>query len=182
MQYKRWHRNQHERNSLIGALYKQGATMEEIASRFELTRQRIQQVISRTLNLSRKDGGGALKAERRQQERQRLKDEKCRLKWGMTCSEKNTFAKLHGTKPFLAFKDQKQNSKRRNIAFLLSFQEWWDLWQSSGHWGERGKKGGKHLYVMSRHGDVGPYSRDNIKITTQSENMREHGRICRLTP
>lgn len=63
------------------------------------------------------------------------------------------------------------NAKQRGIPFQLTFEEWWSIWQKSGHWHERGH-GGKH-YVMARFGDKGPYAIDNVKIITNDENMRE---------
>jgi hypothetical protein len=65
----------------------------------------------------------------------------------------------------------KGNAKFRNIGFELTFEEWWDIWQQSGKWEQRGKGAGK--YVMARHNDVGPYAVGNVSIKTQEENIRE---------
>jgi hypothetical protein len=59
----------------------------------------------------------------------------------------------------------------RNIEFLLTFEEWYDIWQKSGHWENRGRKKGQ--YVMSRYNDIGPYSKDNVFIQTCTENLNE---------
>ena len=59
----------------------------------------------------------------------------------------------------------------RGIQFLLTYQEWLDIWISSGRFYERGRRVGQ--YVMARFGDVGPYSVDNVKIITSSENSKE---------
>ena len=64
---------------------------------------------------------------------------------------------------------QKSKAKHRGIDFLFTFEEWWDIWQKSGHWHERGLKCGQ--YVMARKGDVGPYSTGNVVIITTSENL-----------
>jgi hypothetical protein len=64
----------------------------------------------------------------------------------------------------------KENSKRRGIEFLLSFNEWYDFWLQSCHWHERGTKKGQ--YVMARHNDIGPYQLGNISIITNAENTR----------
>lgn len=53
----------------------------------------------------------------------------------------------------------------------MTFEQWWQLWSSSGHWHERGR--GKHRYVMARFNDKGPYEPGNIKIITNSDNSRE---------
>ena len=65
----------------------------------------------------------------------------------------------------------KHNAKYRNISFEISFDEWWDIWQKSGKWLERGK--GKGKYVMARHNDIGPYAVNNVSIKTQEENTHE---------
>ena len=65
----------------------------------------------------------------------------------------------------------KSNAIRRNIPFLLTFEQWLEIWKQSGHLHERGRHRGQ--YVMSRFGDTGPYSIDNIRIITVGENHAE---------
>ena len=73
----------------------------------------------------------------------------------------------------------KNNAKRRNIEFNFPFEQWMQFWLDSGHWNERGI----HLpeqYVMSRKGDQGPYSIDNVEIKMNKENLSE-GNIGRAS-
>jgi hypothetical protein len=65
----------------------------------------------------------------------------------------------------------KTNAKRRNIPFLLTYEQWLRIWQQSGHLHERGCKRGQ--YVMARFGDTGPYSVDNVKIILVGDNHAE---------
>lgn len=65
----------------------------------------------------------------------------------------------------------KQSANMRGIPFLLTFDEWCVLWSNSGKFAERGRRKGQ--YVMARHGDVGPYAVDNVKIVTCGENVSE---------
>jgi hypothetical protein len=65
----------------------------------------------------------------------------------------------------------KSGAKKRGIPFLMTFDEWWAAWDTSGKWPMRGCRTGQ--YVMARPGDVGPYSADNVKIITHSENIAE---------
>src|SRR5690606_37018971 len=51
---------------------------------------------------------------------------------------------------------------RRNIEWDLTFDDWLVIWVKSGHLAQRGIKRGQ--YVMARKGDVGPYSKNNVKI------------------
>jgi len=58
---------------------------------------------------------------------------------------------------------------KRDIDFNLTFKEWWDIWQQSGHYNERGCKKGQ--YVMARLGpDIGPYEVGNVVIQTCHQN------------
>lgn len=66
---------------------------------------------------------------------------------------------------------QKSLAKRRGIRFLLTFGEWWEIWQGSGHWPQRGK--GTKQYVMARYHDSGPYVWWNVKIILARDNVKE---------
>lgn len=59
--------------------------------------------------------------------------------------------------------------KKRNIAWEITFEEWYQIWLDSGHWKERGRGG----YVMARHGDKGPYRADNVEIKHHIDNMHD---------
>lgn len=67
---------------------------------------------------------------------------------------------------------QRNNAKRRNIPFPITFDEWMTIWLDSGHWHQRGIKSADD-YVMSRIGDTGPYSADNVIIKTNRDNVLE---------
>lgn len=80
--------------------------------------------------------------------------------------------------PLDKFEHQRQRAKVRGIEWLLTFEEWWAIWQQSGKWPQRGRKGDQ--YVMARRGDVGPYSTTNVLICLQRQNSRDahaNGRI-----
>lgn len=69
------------------------------------------------------------------------------------------------------YKTQWNSANSRGVAWEITFEQWWEVWQASGHWAQRGRhKGG---YVMSRAGDTGPYSPENVRITTNRENFIE---------
>ena len=65
---------------------------------------------------------------------------------------------------------QKRKAKQRGIEWLFTFDEWWELWQASGKWEQRGPQG----YVMCREGDTGPYSSANCRIDTCQNNAKEN--------
>lgn len=68
------------------------------------------------------------------------------------------------------FSVQKRKAKQRGIIWELSFGEWWDVWEKSNKWNDRGIDG----YVMCRYGDTGPYSLENVRIDTFKNNSFEN--------
>jgi hypothetical protein len=69
------------------------------------------------------------------------------------------------------YTQHKSNAKMRGIDFLFTFEEWKYWWIATGKWEQRGKLRGQ--YVMRRHGDVGPYSIDNVFCGVTEENVRD---------
>lgn len=72
--------------------------------------------------------------------------------------------------PKLRFAENKSSSKRRYIEWNLTFDEWWKIWQDSGHWEERGRQG----YHLCRKGDIGNYSLNNCYIAHYTINGRQN--------
>lgn len=69
---------------------------------------------------------------------------------------------------YQVYQTHKRNARKREVPFLISFDEWCKIWFDSGHWHERGHNKGN--YVMCRKGDVGPYSVDNVYIDLHEIN------------
>lgn len=78
--------------------------------------------------------------------------------------------------PCEKYEKQKRNAKLRGISFPMTFEQWWKIWQDSGHWEQRGRIRG--CYVMARFGDNGAYSTNNVKIIKHETNAFE-GQIGR---
>lgn len=68
------------------------------------------------------------------------------------------------------FCQQRSKAKKRNIEWKFTLPQWWDFWKD--HWHNRGIY--HDSFVMARFGDEGPYSPDNVRIITASENIREY--------
>ena len=64
---------------------------------------------------------------------------------------------------------QKANAKVRGIPFELTYEEWLDIWMSSGFAHLRGKGIGK--YCMGRYNDTGPYAVGNVCIIPHEKNV-----------
>jgi hypothetical protein len=69
------------------------------------------------------------------------------------------------------FRWHKGTAAQRGIPFLLSFDEWWSIWERSGRWHQRGCRRGH--YCMARNGDVGAYVTGNVKIIPCEKNNSE---------
>ncbi len=65
---------------------------------------------------------------------------------------------------------QKRKAKQRKIPWHFTFETWWEVWEQSGKWDERGVQG----YAMCRNGDTGPYSPTNVRIDTFANNTLEN--------
>ncbi len=70
----------------------------------------------------------------------------------------------------------KANAARRGVAFSLSFDEWWALWEESGKWKRRGNKRG--MYQMCRRLDRGGYALGNVYIGLMEGNVAERNRTA----
>jgi hypothetical protein len=66
---------------------------------------------------------------------------------------------------------QKAQAKHRGINFSLTFEQWLEVWEKSGHLRERGCHKGR--YVMARPGDLGAYETGNVVIVLSSQNCAE---------
>lgn len=84
--------------------------------------------------------------------------------------------KRYADSPAGKFKIHKTNAKRRGIPFLLTFTQWWRIWQRSGKWDQRGN-GKPDDYVMGRKGDTGPYAVGNVEIITHAANAAVRNRL-----
>ena len=154
--------------------YASGTTLQEIGDYYDLTRERVRQIMSQELGITAKDGGAHQRYCDKQAAEIARKDRRCIRKHGMTVDEYKAANKCldkAGKCPSYRFQKQLQHSKERDIEWKLTFAEWWSLWEQSGKWLERGRGSG---YVMARHGDTGPYAVGNIKIISAKENHSEY--------
>ncbi|MFM0554796.1 hypothetical protein P0D69_28070 [Paraburkholderia sediminicola] len=80
------------------------------------------------------------------------------------------------SKDKMKFHNQSKTNGRKDAAgipieFRLTFEQWWDWWQATGHYHERGPKKGQ--YVMGRINDIGHYEIGNIVCITGAQNSRD---------
>lgn len=154
-----------ERNAQIAMLFRSGYLCRQIGEIYGISVSAVG-LILKEQGVDRSDGGKAVVA--------RLRRE---------ADKENDFFNRYGVAPhrlggLIAAKSvvrkymrQRARAAARGIGWDLTLSEWWEIWQSSGQWENRGRRA--EMYVMARHKDQGPYSADNVQIKTLSENMAE---------
>lgn len=159
------------RNRRMAAMYRQGVTLEKIGSQFGITRERVRQILRRE-GVDAKDGGqakriqlaGGSSVEKKRAAMRKAQEEKTGVSYDLLQA-------LRAEGHTKAYRQHKNNSASRGIAFDLTLGQWWAVWQSSGHAHERGRGVGK--YCMSRINDSGGYTLGNVHIQPCVENSRD---------
>lgn len=165
----------------IVSMYRDGSTLSEIAVVFEISRERVRQILA-SCGIGKKDGGLAArksKSARAEEEAMRRKMERLdnyafkrfgcshseldRINAGMTWTNTESPAHLYWR--------QRRSAIQRCIGWEFTLPEWWAVWEMSGKWSQRGR--GASAFCMARIGDKGPYSTTNVKICTNKENICE---------
>lgn len=153
------------RDSQIELLFRNGRTLQEIGCLHTLTRQRVQQILKRR-GVKAGDGGSHCRSQIAHRKRAAAKDAVSLAKHGCSFDD---YRKLRG-RTTKAFARQRDNAKRRGIEWRLTLWQWWNIWQQSGHWHERGRGQG---YVMCRKEDSGCYEVGNVFIASARLNSSE---------
>lgn len=159
-----------ERRELMAALFRSGKTYQEVGDAFGITRQAVQQWLA-PMGITKQDGGSvvacAQRAKERAEKRAAAQDVRCLERHGMPHAEYIAIPRKHRN----AYRAQKQSAGYRGIEWRLSLREWLAVWTESGLLDRRGRAG--DAYVMSRHGDVGPYAVGNVYIQRLRMNSKE---------
>ena len=169
-----------ERQQEAVSLYRSGHTLQQIGDKYGLTRERIRQILV-AAGISWTDGGQHV-----------LHVAKTTIRRNSVLSRRNKNAiSLYGCTYETAIRHNDGISLRkkgglacryltqkhcaihtRDIAWEITFPEWAQVWKDSGKLDERGLWADG--YCMARKGDVGPYSADNVYITTVAANSADY--------
>jgi hypothetical protein len=169
-----------DRAKRMAELYQCGQTLQQIGDEYGMTRERVRQILRKETTVTTDDGGRAVRTRRNKQAKQErithlgipYAEWKRLIELGRQMKAEGAGAMQVPTR---AFGMQRVNAKRRGIEWRLTFVQWWDIWQRSGHWEERGRG---HGFAMCRYGDKGPYAVNNVYIGTNAENVKHyHARL-----
>lgn len=174
-----------DRERQMADLWRSGKTLREIGEQFNLTRERVRQILDRD-GLTRTDGGkhvaGILAqpqkdAAKREAFARRLGKHNARTRHIYGCSYDAAIECNGGLGISIergrahVYLRQQQSARERGIAWQLTFPQWCEIWEKSGKEALRGR--GKGKFCMSRNGDVGPYSPENVRICEFVVNSKE---------
>ena len=172
------------RADAMADLYRAGQTLEQIGVLYGVSAERVRQVIKISHGLNGSNAGAHFLTRQKKQAKLRDKVVQAADRCGCTLEQWQEMHRVGAAMravgasntqtPFGAYRTQMFNSAKRGIAWEISLWDWWQVWDRSGKWSQRGRGSG---YVMSRHGDGGPYAVGNVCIKTNSENTAERHRI-----
>lgn len=154
-----------ERDSSMAAQYRSGAVLKDIATPYGLTRERVRQIV-RKAGLTAQDGGICVRVQKSTAIETALKDHSSRIRRGCSFAD---YKKLRGAGVTYHFTVFRKNCDVHNIELQLNLWQWWQIWEASGHWDERGRGRGYQMRRINKHG---PYSLDNTVIERGNSKWR----------
>lgn len=118
-------------------------------------------------------------ADHRRQTAHEAAERRCRQRWDLSLADRKALLKAgrnyvaNGrtwcTTPIGAYRQQRQNARRRGVAWQLTLGEWWHLWEP--FWATRGRR--RNQLVLCQRGDRGPYAIGNVFIQSASRNCSD---------
>lgn len=138
-----------------------------LAKRYKVSRQRIDQIL-------RAEGLTEIMSERKAEDAvKRAEGKAARLLAEKEAKLLRKIVKFGGDPTAIpmsareAFRSQRCNAQRRGIQWTLSLVDWWEIWQASGKYKQRGKL--HDQYVLTRHDFDRGFVPDNVCVTTFSK-------------
>ena len=174
-----------DRDREMHRLVSEGASFNDVAIRYGMSRERVRQIFQTCFGMTMKDCGKyknttARKIEKtinKRDESRRRKEERCSKQFGCDMDtlisingKMHSCAELDYSTPAWKYLNQKRNAKNRNIEWNITFPEWWHIWKESGKYQLRGRGYG---YAMARYGDSGAYEIGNVYICTGAQNSSD---------
>lgn len=155
------------RTQKMVGMYQQGLTLVKIGDAFDMTRERVRQILKAN-GITAKDGGASKCAASKEADKLAKRDARCLAKHGMTFAE---YKQVRASGLQVAYRSQQNAANHRGIEWGLTLAQWLDVWRTSGKLDQRGR--GKGKYVMSRIKDAGGYVLGNVHIQLATANSLE---------
>jgi hypothetical protein len=164
----------------MAALYRNGATLQQIGDRYGVTRERVRQILAKHHSIDARHGGQRVTSRRRAISYAARRDAKYLVKCGCSFAQHKELLEIgrslmregvpRGRTPVGAFITQRNNARRCGYSWKLTLWDWWTVWQKSGHWNERGRG---HGYWMARRDKAWPFSVENVFIAKGDDSWSE---------
>lgn len=160
-------------NKIRQEFMEEGLTMNDIAEKYDMSRERIRQILRDNFNLSGKDGLARINTKKQHLAERQAADDKFKRKHGMSKAEFKAIKIQHTivkngkeiNAVYQGFLNQRANAHRSKVAFHLNFAQWWKLWNESGFFDQRGQ--GK--YGLVRKDSNLPFTLENTQVGLSSE-------------
>lgn len=167
---------QQERNTLMVQLYKEGVTLHTIGERFQLTRERVRQILKRQ-DVTAAEGGQAVAKVRSLEQGMRDKDVRYQKQFGHSWTEHQKLLQIDRKARKVGvpqeqlilyrFRQQRNNMHALGIPWTLTLAEWWQVWEESGKYSQCGR--GKGFYAMGRIDRTKGFELGNVSIQEFSQ-------------
>lgn len=162
-------------------LWERGFTLQEIGETAGISRERVRQILGPNRTFGGISKRAAVRLQSYETRMQKNRDSYCMKTYGMSSDELKKYkgsGKDWWKAPFGKYIRQRQNARLRAIPWKLNFKEWIEIWEASGKFDLRGRGNG---YAMCRTNDQGAYEVGNVRIATNSENIKEAIKVARTS-
>lgn len=165
-----------KRDKRIIKLFKAGKTLQDVGDIVKLSRERIRQILEKN-GVANSEGGRTTRKvlirEALKERRAKGRDKRIRKHYGCSAKAYDGIVngkpfKVHRSHPAYVYYSAKRNWLIQQPGPVMSFLEWWYMWQRSGKYNQRGLRYGQ--YHMARRGNVGPWIAKNVHIITAEKN------------
>lgn len=137
---------------------------QQIAEKHGMSRVNVANILKKA-NVTYKDTNRFKQAAEKRESRLLQVDDRTKKRDGVS----REVWKEIGTDARNQFRYNRNYAQYANIPWELTLGQWWDIWQKSGHWNDRGTG---HGYVLSRNDKLKGFSIGNVEVISASENLK----------
>ncbi len=164
------------RDIQLEALYRAGKSLRAVGREVGLSAEGARLALRR-LGVAPGEGGACLRRETRRNLRAARQVAREADRWDIYGCSRDEAIALNGGSPLsvfgtpaAAFTAQRDSARHRGIVWALSLPAWWQIWQASGHWTERGASGDR--FTLARVDPKAGFTQDNVAVMRLREVRR----------